>query len=103
MTEGINAIGAATSGSTARLSAASTPTSSFQTELTGVQDIKRISPVIKLDPIAGVLITQYLGSDGQVQTQIPSAASVAYLRVGLTATGEVPKDSSPSTPQTVLA
>jgi len=53
-----------------------------------------ISPRIIVDPLAGV-ITQFLTDAGQVQSQIPSAAVVAYLRAGLTSTGEVK-----STPET---
>ena len=49
---------------------------------------QRISPALAFDPIAGVMITQYLGSDGKVQTQLPSTAAIAYLRMGLTTTGE---------------
>jgi hypothetical protein len=47
-----------------------------------------ISPRIVVDPLAGV-ITEFLTSSGQVQSQIPSAAVVAYLRAGLTSDGEV--------------
>jgi hypothetical protein len=47
-----------------------------------------ISPRIVVDPLAGP-ITEFLTSTGQIQTQIPSAAVVAYLRAGLTSTGLV--------------
>ena len=46
-----------------------------------------ISPRLVVDPLAGV-ITEFLSSNGQVQSQIPSAAVVAYLRAGLTADGQ---------------
>jgi hypothetical protein len=45
-----------------------------------------ISPRIVVDPLAGV-ITQFLSSTGQVESQIPSSAVVAYLRAGLQADG----------------
>ena len=45
-----------------------------------------ISPRIVVDPLAGP-ITQFLNSTGQVQSQIPSSAVVAYLRAGLTSQG----------------
>ena len=45
-----------------------------------------ISPRIVVDPLAGA-ITEYLNTSGQVQSQIPSAAVVAYLRAGLTSDG----------------
>ena len=53
--------------------------------------IQPISPTMKQDPIAGVMVTQFLDSNGEVQAQLPSAAAIAYLRVGLTVTGEQPK------------
>jgi hypothetical protein len=46
-----------------------------------------ISPRIVVDPLAGV-ITQFLSATGTVQSQIPSAAVVAYLRAGLTSSGQ---------------
>jgi hypothetical protein len=45
-----------------------------------------ISPRIVADPTAGIII-QYLSGSGQVQSQIPSATVVAYLRAGLTSQG----------------
>lgn len=44
------------------------------------------SPRIIGDPTAG-FITQYLSSNGEVMSQVPSAVAVAYLRNGLTADG----------------
>jgi hypothetical protein len=55
-----------------------------------------ISPRIVVDPLAGV-ITQFLSATGTVESQIPSAAVVAYLRAGLTASGET--KSTPETQQ----
>ncbi|MDP9127119.1 MAG: hypothetical protein M3N08_02505 [Pseudomonadota bacterium] len=45
-----------------------------------------ISPRIVVDPSAGVII-QFLSSTGSVQSQIPSATIVAYLKAGLTSDG----------------
>ncbi len=45
------------------------------------------SPRIKTDPVAGVMIAEYLSSVGEKEIQIPSQTVVAYLRSGLTATG----------------
>jgi hypothetical protein len=50
-----------------------------------------ISPRIVVDPLAGV-ITEFLNSNGQIQSQIPSSAVVAYLRVGLAADGQAKAD-----------
>ncbi len=92
MSEVVGAIGPTVSASVRHAAAsASAAPKPEEAVSTGVQHIQRLSPVIKSDPVAGVMILQYLDSDGQVQTQIPSAASVAYLRVGLTATGEAVK------------
>ena len=44
------------------------------------------NPRILLDPSAG-LITEYLGANGNVVSQTPSAVTVAYLRLGLTPDG----------------
>ena len=47
------------------------------------------------DPLAGVLITQSVGVDGQVVNQFPSTAVVAYLREGLSSDGgPLPKDGA---------
>lgn len=47
-----------------------------------------------VDPLAGV-ITEYLNGNGSIQSEIPSATVVAYLKAGLTAQGY------PKAPQTV--
>ncbi|MBI1273646.1 MAG: hypothetical protein GC131_06145 [Alphaproteobacteria bacterium] len=47
-----------------------------------------ISPRIKADPVAGVIV-QFLDSKGEVQVQTPSVATVAYLKAGLTSEGGV--------------
>lgn len=52
-----------------------------------------ISPRIVIDPTAGV-ITQYLNSNGDVQSQLPSITAVAYLRAGLTPDGLSNKEST---------
>lgn len=65
-----------------------------------------MSPRLVTDATTGVVITQFLGTNGAVQTQLPSAAAVAYLRVGLTATGEAHPDPVPGKadkPGTILA
>ncbi|HAX90775.1 MAG TPA: hypothetical protein DCY07_01005 [Rhodospirillaceae bacterium] len=53
---------------------------------TGVTRVA-LSPRIKSDPAAGIMIAEYLSSTGEKQLQTPSAAVVAYLRSGLTAEG----------------
>ncbi len=66
------------------------------------QQVRPVSPSMRSDPMSGVLVTEYLSSNGDVQVQIPSAASVAYMRIGLTATGE-PKRDENENPKTVVA
>lgn len=61
------------------------------------QSVIPISPSMRLDPTAGVLITEFYASDGQLKGQIPSAAKLANLRAGLTATGQVVPDEPPPT------
>jgi hypothetical protein len=53
-----------------------------------------ISPRIVVDPLAGV-ITEFLNTNGQLQSQIPSAAVVAYLRAGLTPDGQTKPSAKP--------
>jgi hypothetical protein len=58
------------------------------------------NPRVLIDPSAG-LVTEYLNNAGsQVVSQIPSAASVAYLRIGLTAEG-LEKNEAPLHAKTV--
>jgi hypothetical protein len=57
-------------------------------------DIKPLSPTIHFDPKSGIVITEYFDNEGKVQTQIPSAASVAYRRSGMTHTAATPKGST---------
>ncbi|MDD5586290.1 MAG: hypothetical protein PHY92_04950 [Alphaproteobacteria bacterium] len=87
---------------TAKVSAArvtAPPSAAPKTNATSVApQIQRISPAIRFDPASGVMVTEYYDGNGKVQTQLPSAASIAYLRVGLTATGESPrKTDAPAT------
>ena len=42
---------------------------------------------MQADPATGVIVTKYLASNGDVQTQMPSTAALAYLRMGLSETG----------------
>jgi hypothetical protein len=62
----------------------------FTAQIAASQELREstqsISPRIIVDPVAGA-ITQFLNTTGQVETQIPSAAVVAYLRAGLTSAG----------------
>lgn len=45
-----------------------------------------ISPRLTTDPVAGVII-QFLDGGGDVSSQYPSKAAVAYLKAGLSADG----------------
>jgi hypothetical protein len=54
-----------------------------------------ISPRIVIEPYAGVVI-QILNSTGQVQSQIPSTAAVAYLNEGLGPNGQPPASTTSS-------
>lgn len=63
-----------------------------------IPEIKRLSPSMHADPVSGVLVVEYLSGEGDVTTQLPSAVALAYLRSGLTETGQprerVEKDAS---------
>jgi len=45
------------------------------------------------DPLAGIVVSQQLDSQGQIVTQTPSSSVLAYLRNGLTIEG-LPKQST---------
>ncbi len=55
-----------------------------------------VSPSFRFDPTAGVMITEYFNSNGEVQTQLPSAASIAYMRAGLSPTGMPREHAEPA-------
>ncbi len=57
-------------------------------------EIRGISPRMTSDSVAGVLITEYLSGEGNVKMQIPSEATVAYLRSGLNESGQVIEDEN---------
>lgn len=84
MADAVSSIGSTTAGSATKVAA--TSSSSTTQVTTPIQD-QRASPHLSYDPIAGVVISEYFDSGGDVQTQIPSAASVAYLRMGIASAG----------------
>jgi len=86
----VGSTGGAALRATAAAASAPANAASASTETT---HIRRISPTTKSDPLSGVLITEYLSSNGDVRVQIPSEVVVAYLRSGLTAAGQVRTDS----------
>lgn len=47
-----------------------------------------ISPRLQTDYLTGTIVTEYVGNNGQVTLQLPSAAALAYLRAGLNAEGQ---------------
>ena len=59
----------------------------------GLTQPKPLSARIVDDPLAGVVVTQQLDSEGQVAQQTPSISVLAYLRNGLTIEG-LPKEST---------
>ena len=69
-----------------RAVAAAAPVSTPQTQ-TGVMASAPLSPRMRADPVAGVLIAEYLTTDGKPQMQFPSTTVVAYLRSGLSENG----------------
>ncbi len=100
MTDAVNIAGATQAASTARAVvsapvATALPANDSST-IKAAPQVASISPRIIVDPIAGA-ITEFLNGSGQVQSQVPSAAAVAYLRVGLTADGQPKPESSADT------
>ena len=62
--------------------------------LTAPQNQNASSSRLIDNPLAGVVVTQYLDTRGTIVTQVPSAVIVAYLQDGLTSNGE----SKPAVP-----
>ena len=53
-----------------------------------------LNPRLSFDSRAGVVVTQFLNTRGDVQAQTPSNAVLAYLRTGLSADGNAVKDKA---------
>lgn len=52
-----------------------------------------LSPRMKADPEAGVMVLEYISDNGDMTMQVPSRTVVAYLRSGLSEAGlPVPDD-----------
>jgi len=82
----------------ARSAQPSAPTSDPQAQAsTAASEVRGISPRMTSDSVAGVLITEYLSGEGQVKMQIPSEATVAYLRSGLNESGQVIQEEAATT------
>jgi hypothetical protein len=95
MVDTVGTVGAVSAGGVA---AAATPApQGVATDATTakVSALPPLSPVMTADPLSGTVITQYLNQQGDVTAQVPSTTAVAYLRLGLTASGE-PASSSGS-------
>ena len=94
MVESVGNIVAGIGAGAARPAYASSLTGSQgDSQASGTSQVKRLSPSMRADPTTGVLVVQYLSGAGDVTTQLPSAVALAYLRSGLTATGQ-PKEKA---------
>ncbi|MCL2468845.1 MAG: hypothetical protein FWF24_01250 [Alphaproteobacteria bacterium] len=51
-----------------------------------------LSPRAVSDPVAGVVVMEYLSSTGEVSDRFPSSTVLAYLRSGLSADGTPSRD-----------
>ena len=86
MTSGIGIVGSTASVASVPVSSTGTA-ETFTVPQQAAAPAATQSPRILLDPSAGY-ITQYLSANGsQVVSQTPSAITVAYMRLGLTADG----------------
>lgn len=95
MLEAVGNSGAGASGVTRAIAASSASSTAKSEAGSGVQ-VSPLSPRMKADPTAGVVIMEYLTDSGEKTAQIPSEAVVAYLRSGLSADGSPMKDQSAS-------
>ena len=92
----LEAVGNMGTGATGVLRAVSAAVSSSAVDAGSSKGVTRVplSPRLVSDPVAGVVIAQYLSSTGETSMQLPSQAVVAYLRSGLTADGSSRKDGA---------
>ena len=86
MLEAVGNVGTGANGVLRAVSAAVSASAADASSTTGVTRVT-LSPRLVPDPVAGVVIAQYLSSTGEMTVQLPSQAVVAYLRSGLSADG----------------
>lgn len=90
-----------TGGCTVRAAAPSSrPVSTPAPSETGVT-APPLSPRMMADPVAGVMIAQYISSEGEMTMQHPSSTVVAYLRSGLSEVGMPIRDEASSVHQDI--
>jgi len=94
MIESVGGIGTGNVGGVVRPAAASSASSAPSTQ-SGLA-AQPLSPRMTADPVAGVVIAEYLSSDGEITVQFPSTTVVAYLRSGLSANGMPVEDQGAS-------
>lgn len=93
MLEAVGNVGMGSSGAI-RAIAAATAASAARDEVESGVKVVPLSPRMKADPAAGVIIMEYLSETGEKSAQLPSEAVVAYLRSGLSADGSPIKDKA---------
>jgi hypothetical protein len=93
MLEAVGHVGMGSSGAI-RAVAASVAASAAQSEADSGVKVVPLSPRMKADPAAGVIIMEYLSETGEKSAQLPSEAVVAYLRSGLSADGTPIKNNA---------
>lgn len=91
MIEGVGSVGVG-GASTVRATSTASSASSTSTQASGPGVISPLSPRMTSDPMAGIMIMEYLSNDGDTAVQIPSTTVVAYLRSGLSETGTPVRD-----------
>jgi hypothetical protein len=100
MTDAISTIRATAPTTDTQVSAAAaTSSSSTQSVSIGSSSSQNvastISPRLVYNPVAGVVVTEFLNNSGQIDVQLPSKAAIAYLQAGLTQQGDPrPADGS---------
>lgn len=91
MLEAVSNVGAGGNGAIRAIAASSTSSAPQSGAENGVQ-VAPLSPRMRVDPTAGVLIMEYLTDAGDKTAQLPSETVVAYLRSGLSADGMPVRD-----------
>lgn len=95
MLEAVGSVGGAGGSGAIRAVDSSVVASTTQAGSSDTTGVAPLSPRMRVDPSAGVVVMEYLNDSGEVTSQLPSEAVVAYLRSGLSVDGTPTDDGVP--------
>ena len=94
MIENISAVAASSAPKTSQGSANSETPAKQTVKTPPVVYTAPINPRLRFDAPSGVVVTEFLKDGKNVESQVPSAAALAYLRAGLQADGLSKQENS---------